>query len=124
MDSVIFIVDGHGRAHTPPHVKAWQGRVAWAARLAMQGNPPIIGPVSMRLVFVLANRRRVDLDNLNKAVSDSLNGICYVDDSQVVNLHLVKHVMKKARPGVFVEIRPGELLPPFVTIPHFSEIGV
>jgi crossover junction endodeoxyribonuclease RusA len=99
--------DGHGHAHTSARVKAWQETVAWKAREVMAGREPLSGPVAMRLVFILHNHRRVDLDNLNKAVSDALNGIVYLDDNQVVNLHLVKHVMPKAHPGVYVEVRPG-----------------
>lgn len=127
MDAIIFLVDGEpvpkqstrfdgrGRAHTDPRVKAWQDKVTFVARSAMQDNPPIVGPVAVRLVFVLGNRRRVDLDNLAKCVSDALNGIVFKDDSQVVNLHLVKHVMKKAQAGVFVEVHPGVWLPYLTT---------
>lgn len=121
MNSVIFLVegepvpkqstrfDGHGRAHTHPRVKAWQERVASAARQAMQGHPPFTGPVSMRIVFNLGNHRRVDLDNLNKGLSDAINGIVWVDDSQVVSLHLVKGV--RPIPGALVEVYAGETIP-------------
>ena len=103
--------DGNGHAHTSPRVKAWQTQVAIRAIEAMRGREPITGPVSMRVVFVLGNHRRVDLDNLNKGVSDALNGIVYQDDTQVVSLHLVKHVKKQ--PGICVQVFPGEVLPPF-----------
>lgn len=100
--------DGHGRAHTPPRVKAWQEQVSIAARQAVQFHQPISGPVAMKLTFVLPDNHRVDLDNLSKAVCDALNGVIYLDDSQVVNLHLVKVVVKNApSPGVFVEVAPG-----------------
>jgi Holliday junction resolvase RusA-like endonuclease len=119
---IIFLVDGEpkpkqsyravkGGGYTDPRVKAWQQTVAIRAREAMQGREPLTGPVSMRVVFVLGNRRRVDLDNLNKGVSDAMNGIVFVDDTQVVSLHLVKHVKKM--PGILVQVFPGELLPPF-----------
>lgn len=101
--------DGNGRAHTDPRVKAWQDTVSLRAIEAMRGRPPIIGPVSVRIVFVLGNRRRVDIDNLNKAVLDSMNGIVFKDDTQVVNAHLVKKVMKN--PGVFILVYPGEVIP-------------
>jgi hypothetical protein len=35
-------------------------------------------------------QRRVDVDNLAKFVLDSLNGILYADDQQVVSLHCIK----------------------------------
>jgi Holliday junction resolvase RusA-like endonuclease len=83
--------------------------VAARAREVMQGRDPIEGPVSMRVVFHLGTRRRVDLDNLNKGLSDALTGIVYQDDSQVVNLHLVKRY--HCTPGALVEICTGEVLP-------------
>lgn len=101
--------DGKGRAHTDPRVKAWQDTVSLRAIEAMRGRPPIIGPVSVRIVFVLGNRRRVDVDNLNKAVLDSMNGIVFKDDTQVVNAHLVKKVMKN--PGALILVYPGEVIP-------------
>lgn len=101
--------DGGGHAHTAPRVKAWQDEVALRAKEAMRGREPITGPVSVRAVFVLSNRRRVDIDNLSKNVLDSLKGIVFEDDTQVVNAHLVKKV-KKA-PGVLILVYPGEVIP-------------
>jgi Holliday junction resolvase RusA-like endonuclease len=123
-DSIQFIVDGepvpkqsfrytkNGGGFTDPRMVAWQKTVAWRAREAMQGRAPLTGPVAMRVVFTLGNFRRVDLDNLNKGVADAMNGIVFKDDTQVVSLHLVKHV--KSNPGILVQVYLGELLPPFV----------
>jgi Holliday junction resolvase RusA-like endonuclease len=125
IDQITFIVDAEpvpkqsyravkGGGYTDPRVKAWQELVSWRAKIEMNGRDPITGPVSMRVVFCLSNRRRVDLDNLNKGVSDAMNGIVFKDDTQVVNLHLVKHVKKN--PGILVQVYAGELLPPFVEV--------
>ena len=35
-------------------------------------------------------KRKIDLDNIAKSVLDSLNGIAYKDDSQVMDLHITK----------------------------------
>lgn len=51
----------------------------------------------------------MDIDNLNKAVLDSMNGIVFKDDTQVVNAHLVKKVMKN--PGALILVYPGEVIP-------------
>jgi crossover junction endodeoxyribonuclease RusA len=121
-DQIVFIVEGEpvpkqsyravkGGGYTDPRVKAWQNCVAWRAREAMQGREPLTGPVSMRVVFGLGNRRRVDLDNLNKGVSDAMNGIVFTDDTQVVSLHLVKRIQKP--PGVLVQVYAGDTLPEF-----------
>lgn len=32
-----------------------------------------------------------DVDNCAKAVLDALNGVCYLDDRQVIDLHISKH---------------------------------
>ncbi|HHX72161.1 MAG TPA: RusA family crossover junction endodeoxyribonuclease [Clostridiales bacterium] len=34
--------------------------------------------------------KKPDLDNIAKAIADSLNGIAYKDDSQIVKLHMTK----------------------------------
>jgi Holliday junction resolvase RusA-like endonuclease len=100
-----------GGGYTDPRMKAWQTAVAWKATEVMQGRDPLSGPVSVRLVFTLSTHRRVDCDNLSKGTLDGLRKIVFGDDSQVVNLHVVKHVEKN--PGVLIEIYPGEVLPPF-----------
>ncbi len=44
-----------------------------------------------------------DLDNMVKTVSDALNGVIYVDDSQIVELRCQKAYM--AEPGTYVTVR-------------------
>lgn len=120
-DPIQFIVDGCPRAkqsfryrrgggYTDPRVKAWQTLVAIRAREAMAGRAPITGPVAVCVVFVLPDQRRRDLDNLSKGVLDAIKTICFLDDSQITCLHLVKHV--KEHPGVFVQVFEGGELPP------------
>ncbi len=123
---IIFIIEGtpvpkqsfrykKSGSYIHPRIKAWQDIVGWKAREAMQGKIRLDGPVAVRLVFTLNHRRKVDLDNLSKAVLDAMNGIVYEDDNQVVNLHIVKHVIPKAQPGVYIEVHAGGILP-FVEI--------
>lgn len=99
-----------GGGYTDPRVTAWQRSIAKEAREAMQGCAPFAGPVSMRVLFRLGNVRRVDLDNLNKAVCDALNGIVFVDDAQVVNLLLLKQI-NRDDPGIDVYVYSGVHLP-------------
>jgi len=124
-EPIMFIVDGTPRAkqsfnytkngggYTSPQVKEWQNTVRLRARnvMALAGIEPIRGEVAVRLVFVLKTKRVIDCDNLSKAVLDSLKNIVFEDDTNVVNLHIVKHVKPKARPGVFIEVHPGGWLP-------------
>lgn len=47
--------------------------------------------------------KKPDLDNIAKIILDSLNGIAYKDDSQVVELTITKHYAVK--PSVVVELK-------------------
>ena len=49
-------------------------------------------------------RKRGDLDNLFKCLFDSMNRLCYADDSQIVEIH-ARRFDDKARPRVEVEIK-------------------
>ena len=48
--------------------------------------------------------KTVDIDNLAKAVLDSLNGIAYEDDSQIVSLICNKHIHPLKVNGLFIGI--------------------
>lgn len=50
---------------------------------------PIAGPV-MVSVTVYRKRRAGDLDNYQKVLLDSLKGIAFEDDSQVVEIHALR----------------------------------
>lgn len=96
--------------YQPAAIKAWQSYVAMAAESAMReigryNQPFNTGVLRVQLDFYLGNNRRVDLDNLAKAVQDGMNKIVYGDDLQVVDLHLRKFVMDKRQdPGVWVYV--------------------
>ena len=105
-----FRYTGHGRGFTPARVKAWQSDVGWAAQQAIHRLPcnpfPISGDVAVDLIFLLGNNRRIDADNLSKAVLDALNGIAWEDDRQVIDLHLHKTINAPAEnAGVNIFIR-------------------
>ena len=110
----------NGGGFTDPRMKYWQMLVAYRAKEVMQGMDPLIGDTSVRLIFTLSNRRRVDLDNLSKGTLDGLRGIVFGDDSQVVNLHIVKLLKapgQESVAGVFVAVYPGGMLP-YVWVPE------
>ena len=106
-DSVTFTVDGtpvakqsfrygNGHGYQPDRVTAWETAVAWAAAQAMTGRAPLSGPLSVRLDFYLPSRRRVDCDNLGKAALDGCaQGGLFEDDSQITDLHIVKHYVPR-----------------------------
>jgi Holliday junction resolvase RusA-like endonuclease len=71
-----------------------------------RGRTPLKGEVSVQLA-VYRPQRRGDLDNTLKVVLDSLRGIAYVDDSQIVQI-LARRYDDKERPRVELIVTPFE----------------
>jgi Holliday junction resolvase RusA-like endonuclease len=99
-----------GFAYTPAHTRKYEAHGRLAAQLAMNGRPPIEGPVRLELLAELpipaswSQRKqaraitgnvlpisRPDLDNYVKSGLDSINEIVIRDDSQVVEVRARKH---------------------------------
>lgn len=97
-----------GGSYQPARVRDWQAMVAWSARQAMGGRPPIEEDgLQVYLWFTLGHGRAVDADNLSKAVLDGMNGIVWKDDRQVTELHIVKQQPTPGHcpmPGVDVQV--------------------
>lgn len=91
--------------YTDPRVTAWQSTIAYHAE--KEGVTLTSKPVKVGLLFLLKTKRRVDCDNLSKAVLDALNGVAWADDKQVVDLHIRKS-LTLATPGVWIEIEEEE----------------
>ena len=98
-----FRYSSRGGGYTHPRVTAWQGSVSFIALQAMDGCDPISGKLVVSLGFYLGNKRKVDLDNLSKAVLDAMNGIVYADDSDIIKLTITKQQYKQ-NPGVTIQI--------------------
>lgn len=94
-----------GRFYTPKKTSEYESIVAFYAKTAMNGRPPIDSACVLSLVFhmpiakswskkkreqaifgELQHTSKPDLDNLIKAVKDGLNGIVWLDDSQVIKV--------------------------------------
>jgi len=69
------------------------------------GKKGITANGARKLNGVTRPTKKPDADNIAKIILDSLNGIAYTDDSQVVNLKIEKHYSEKPR----VEIEITEL---------------
>lgn len=94
-----FRYSSHG-SHANPRAAAWQQLVSLIA--VQHCRVPLAGPLAVTLIYTLPDKRRRDLDNLIKCVLDGLNKIAWNDDSQVVQLHVWKHVGQDA--GVQVQV--------------------
>lgn len=93
----VTVQNGKARGYTPVKTQQaeWRIRTAW---IAEHGTEPMTGPLTLTLVVwrtpptSMSRKRRLtaeptvrpDLDNFLKTLLDSLNGVAYMDDSQVV----------------------------------------
>ena len=81
--------------------------LGYFALKAMNGQEPLQGSVRIRAQFYrrkpkkLTSRMWGDVDNHLKSVLDALNGICYEDDSQVVEVTGTKSY---GEPRVLIEV--------------------
>jgi Holliday junction resolvase RusA-like endonuclease len=110
-----------GHAFTPEKTVAYEGRLSLAAQDAMNGAPPLEGPLLVIVMAELAippswskkNRAaaldgtmlpmgRPDLDNYAK-ILDALNLIVWVDDAQIVDLCVRKRY--STQPQLTIDIR-------------------
>lgn len=110
--------DGH--AYTPERTVSFEGRLAYAAQLAMGGRPPLEGPLRLEIeLFIpipsskpkawrnaaLAGLERPvvkpDWDNSGK-LTDALNLIVWVDDKQVVSATVEKWYSDRPRTEIRV----------------------
>ena len=82
------------RHHQPQALLDWQEAVGWAGKRAISLPQSMDGRFYVIITFYRGNKRRVDLDNLSKAVLDALEGIYWRDDTQVVSLYLRKRYDK------------------------------
>ena len=47
--------------------------------------------------------KRIDIDNVYKSVTDAMNGIVYVDDSQIIEAHIKKVYAEESGANVMVQ---------------------
>lgn len=102
-------------AYTPERTKAGEERVAWAFRQAHRGPPATDAEVAYRVEahFYNGTRQRRDIDNMAKLILDGLNGVAWVDDSQVIELEARKSYVPKAEARSEVAVyQVGRLEPP------------
>ena len=106
------IITVNGRSFPIRRGTAWSSVCGLVARQHAPAEP-LTGPLAVTLTFYFSRPKgskrtyptvRPDAENLAKGLLDSWNGILYADDSQVVNLHLVKRYSLEGGVGVVVEV--------------------
>ena len=99
-----------GRVYEPARMTAFKSAIRAAASAAMAGSSPLSEPVACTLRFFrkfkATARNFGDADNLAKAVLDAVNGLAFVDDSQVTSL-LIQKFQDRENPRVEVSIEPA-----------------
>lgn len=93
------------RAYTPAKTKTAEERVAWAFRQAGGEFEPD-GEITfgVELTFYNGTRQRRDIDNMIKLILDGLNGVAWVDDTQVVQVSARKRFVSKAEARTVVTV--------------------
>jgi Holliday junction resolvase RusA-like endonuclease len=95
--------------YTPQKTKTYEDEIRMMARAAMGSNELLDTPVTVAIYIrasiptsfskqkrkdalegILKPTKKPDIDNIAKCFLDAMNGIVYLDDKQVVNLHLTK----------------------------------
>ena len=106
---------GRSQAITPKETLSYENLVKWvyqntygARKLEGELEARIVAMYSIPKSMTKKNRKLIeegklhptkkpDLDNVAKIVLDSLNGIAYSDDSQIVKLNIEKHYSENPR---------------------------
>jgi crossover junction endodeoxyribonuclease RusA len=86
-----------GRVVKSKEARDYQQAVSCLANVGASNGPPTLltGAVGLELNFYRPQRRG-DLDNRIKVLVDALQGIVYINDSQVSELHAFLHDDKKS----------------------------
>ena len=93
------------RRFNPKRYTEFKLELGTYARLAMEGQSPFPGAIKITInihkKIIPTGRNFGDWDNHAKAISDALQGICYVDDKQIVEGHVY---LSKGEPEINIEV--------------------
>jgi len=109
---------GHGHMYTPQKTASHETMVGYLALQAMAGKPLMEGPV---VLTVKVNRRmpkkmpprvragllhwigRPDADNQGKLVMDGCSRVCWKDDAQISDLHVIRRYAERDSVEITIE---------------------
>jgi len=98
------VISGKPSMYTPAKSKNFEFLIRQRAEAVFL--KPFEGPVSIKVTFLLKRPKRLlwktkpmpalfcdkrpDIDNMFKSVADGLNGVAFLDDGQIAEVHLKK----------------------------------
>lgn len=109
------------QTYTDSKTLEYETHVAMRARQAIGASEPLKGALSVFLYLRYAVPasyskkrkeaclaglefpKRIDIDNVYKSITDAMNGIVYLDDSQIVEAHIKKVYAEDAGANVMVQ---------------------
>jgi Holliday junction resolvase RusA-like endonuclease len=77
----------------------------WQAK-AQYNGAQLSGDLKVELVVYFRSKNTSDIDNVCKATLDSLTGCIWIDDRQIVELHVYKR-QDKSYPRIEIDITPA-----------------
>lgn len=107
-------------AYTPEKTRNAESMVRDFAAMAMRGTAPMSGALHLGILISLnrpnswSKRKctenpiptgKPDLDNIAKLVGDSLNGICWKDDSQIASLDVARRFQDEQGESTAITVR-------------------
>ena len=79
-------VGRNGKFYTPRTTREYEETVAWFAKAAYKGEPTK-DPVRLDMT-IRSSKSKADTSNILKSIEDGMNGIVYVDDKQIKEIHI------------------------------------
>lgn len=117
-------IGGRVRVYKPAKSRTWENDARQLARIKMEGQKPLEGCLSLDLTVMLLPplgwpkwkreaalgwliepTGRPDLDNYLKSAKDALNGVVWLDDSQVTKVIAKKIYSEQPMMRILVETR-------------------
>lgn len=99
--NALYTVARNGRRIKTRAARASAEAIAWEAKSQFP-REPLTNPINVKVYLFFANNRRRDLDNI-KGLLDALTGVVWKDDSQIMDLHIMKYIDEK-NPRVEIHI--------------------